>query len=371
MKPDILAKLPVGELLTPAEFIPSGEPVSRVVGFLNETGQYEAFMEDGDKTAMVTVRDLLGVSDISKVKISSLMHQVPRLTPGTTVDAAATLMHEYRIRSLPVFGKKAVLGRISSASIVEKLLDTDIGLKISSIMTPNPIRLDSSEKVSNAKALMARRRIDQLPVMEQVRLRGIVTSGQIVFNLMPWVDRNVKGDWRKRRFDTPLAMFASKEVVTNDIAESLKNVFTNMSGKKTNYSIIMNLDEVQGIVTYRDFMKILTHRLAEETPIYIVGLPDDPFEAEEAKSKFLAAVRLLRKRIPDITEARAVIKMGETESPKKKYQVRILIISPKRQFSYRIFSYELADAFDSINDWVKKILSSHATKSKRIDEAPR
>jgi CBS domain-containing protein len=371
MKPERLAKLPVAEFLTPAWIMPSGDSVSRVVGFLNETGQYEAFMEDGDKTAMVTVRDLLGVSDISKVKISSVMHQVPRLTTESTVDAAATLMHDYRIRSLPVYNKKTILGRITSVSIVEKLLDSDIDSKVSSIMTPNPIRLDSSEKFSKAKELMARRKIDQLPVMEHVRLRGIVTSDQIVFNLMPWVDRNVKGDWRMRRFDTPLGMFASKEVVTNEITEPLKNIFTNMSSKKANYSIIMNVDEVQGIVTYRDFMKILTLRLAEETPIYIVGLPDDPFEAEEAKSKFLAAVRLLRKRIPDITEARAVIKMGETKSPKKKYQVRILIISPKRQFSYRIFSYELADAFDSIDDWVKKILSSHETKSRRIDEAPR
>ncbi len=371
MKPDRLAKLPVAELLTPAMVIPSGDSASRVVGFFKETGQYEAFMEDGDKTAMVTVRDLLGVSDISKVKISSLMHQVPRLTPASTVGAAATLMHDYRIRSLPVYGKKTILGRISSVSIVEKLLDTDIDLKVSSIMTPNPIRLESSEKLSNARALMARRKIDQLPVMEEVRLRGAVTSDQIVFNLMPWVDRNVKGDWRGRRFDIPLAMFASKEVVTNGITESLKNVFTNMSLNKANYSIIMNLGEVQGIVTYRDFMKILTHRLAEDTPIYMVGLPDDPFEAEEAKSKFLAAARLLRKTIPEITEARAVIKMGETKSPKKKYEVRILILSPKRQFSYRIFSYELADAFDSVNDWVKKILSGRAGKSKRTNEGPR
>ncbi|HEV2225270.1 MAG TPA: CBS domain-containing protein [Nitrososphaerales archaeon] len=371
MKPNKLAELPVTELLTPVMVIPSGDSASRVVGFFKETGHYEAFMEDGDNTAMVTVRDLLGVSDISKVKISSLMHQVPRLTPASTVGAAATLMHDYRIRSLPVYGKKTILGRISSASIVEKLLDTDIDLKVSSIMTPNPIRLDSSEKLSNARSLMARRKIDQLPVMEQTRLRGIVTSEQIVFNLMPWVDRNVKGDWRRRRFDTPLAMFASREVVTSGIIDPLKDVFTNMSIKKANYSVIMNLDVVQGIVTYRDFMKILTHHPAEDSPVYMVGLPNDPFEAGEAKSKFSAAVRLLRKTIPEITEARAVIKMGETKSPKKKYQVRILILSPERQFSYRIFSYELADAFDSVNDWVKRISSSHPTKSRRISEAPR
>jgi len=363
-------RLPISEFVTPAEAFTPTDQVSKVIGFLRSSRLYEAFIEEGGRTAMISIRDLLGTTNIATTKISTLMYYIPRLHPNSSVSNAATLMHDYRIKSLPVYREKKLAGQITSASIIARLLDTDIGLKASSIMTPNPIRVYASDNVSKAGGIMIRRKIDQLPVMIDDRLDGIVSSDQIVFNLMSWVDRNVKGDWREGRFDTPLAMFATKNVLTNSVSDTLRSIFANMSNSATNYSLIMNLDEVHGIITYRDYMKILAHRIAEDIPIYMVGLPEDPFEAETAKSKFLAAVRLLRTGFPEITEARAIIKMGKTEAPRKRYQVRIFIMSPYRHYSYRVFSYELADAFDYVNGWVKGIISSYKPKSKRTTEIP-
>lgn len=274
------------------------------------------------------------------------MQYVPRLTASNTLGDAATLMHEFRIRSLPIYQGMTLAGQLAAPSTVAKLLDTEVGSRVSFLMTPNPIRVQGSDHLSKARELMVRRKIDQLPVMEGDRLYGIVSSEQIVFNLVPRADRNVKGDWREPRFDTPLRMSASKDVVANQVGDSLQGIFADMRAKAANYSVIMNLDEVQGIVTYRDFMKLLAHRVSEDLPIYMIGLPEDPFEAETAKSKFVSAVRLLRKAFPEITEARAIIKTGETESPKKKYEVRIFMRSPYGHYSYRVISRELADAFD-------------------------
>jgi len=342
-----------------------------VVGYLRESILREALVDDGDSTGVVSVRDLLNVASLS-TKISTVMHQVARLGPNNTVGDAATLMHEFRTRSLPIYKERKLLGQITSPSIVAKLLDSETPGRISSVMTPNPISMDVSDSVSKARETMLKRKVDQLPVTKGGALHGIVTADEIVFNLMPKTDRNQKGDTKSGRFDEALGIFADRDVTTNEITDKLRDVHQNMSKRESNYSLIMNTGEIQGIVTYRDFLRVLTGKAASSSiPMYMVGLPDDPFEAGTAREKFLRAVELLRRSVPDISEARAVIKMGETKSPKKKYEVKVFLVHPRDHYSYSVFSYELADAFDKVNDWVKELVQRSRPRTKKRTREPR
>src|ERR1700683_565151 len=103
MKPDQLMRMPVTELLSNAQIFPSSDPVAKVIGYLNESKLREALVDDGDaKTCIVAARDILNVTTFD-TKISSVMHQVPRLGPNNTVSDAATLMREYGTHSMPVY----------------------------------------------------------------------------------------------------------------------------------------------------------------------------------------------------------------------------------------------------------------------------
>ncbi len=362
--------MPVTDLLTEAEIFPSGDLVTRVIGYLRESKLMEAFADDGDATTcIVSVRDLLNVTSLN-TKILSVMHQVPRLGPNNTVSDAATLMHEYRTRSMPVYKEKKLIGQITSPSIVARLLDSDTPGKISTIMTPSPICMDASDSVSKAREAMLRKKVDQLPVTKKGALDGIVTSDQMVFNLLPKADRNMKGDTRTGRYDEALGIFSMKDVLTNEIGDSLRDAYQNMSKSGSNYSVIVGTGEIQGIVTYRDFLRVLTKKASQTSiPMYIVGLPDDPFEAETARKKFQGAVELLRRSVPDISEARAVIKMGETKSPKKKYEVKVFLVHPRDHYSYSVRSFELADAFDEVNNWVKELVQRSRPRKQRTPNA--
>jgi CBS domain-containing protein len=364
MKPDQLMRMPVTELLTEAEIFPSSESVSKVIGYLRESKLMEAFADNGDSTCVVSMRDILNVTSLN-TKMLPIMHQVPRLGPNNTVSDAATLMHEYRTRSLPIYKNRKFLGQITSPSIVARLLDSDSPGKISSIMTPNPICMDASDSVSKAREAMLKKKVDQLPVTKKGALVGIITSDEMVFNLLPKTDRNMKGDTRTGRYDEALGIYALKDVLTNDMADSLREVYQNMSKSGSNYSVIMGPGEIQGIVTYRDFLRVLARKATQSSiPMYIVGLPEDPFEAETAREKFTRAVELLRRSVPDISEARAVIKMGETKSPKKKYEVKVFLVHPREHYSYSVRSFELADAFDEVNNWVKELVQRSRPKRK-------
>jgi CBS domain-containing protein len=370
MKPDQLMRMPVTELLTEVEMFPSSDPVSKVIGYLSDSKLREAFVDDGDaSTCIVSIRDLLNVTSLG-TKIAAVMHQVPRLGPNNTVSDAATLMHEYRIRSMPVYRERKLIGQITSPSVVARLLDSETPGRISSIMTPKPVCMDATDSVSKARETMLRKKVDQLPVTKKGALHGIVTSDEIVFNLMPKADRNMKGNTRAGRYDEALGIFAMKDVLTSEISDSLRDVYQKMSKSGSNYSVIVGTSEIQGIVTYRDFLRVLARRAAESSiPMYIVGLPDDPFEAGAARKKFTGAVELLRRSVPDISEARAIIKMGETKSPKKKFEVRVFLVHPRNHYSYSVFSYELADAFDKVNDWVKELVQRSRSRARTKSSA--
>jgi len=363
-------RMSVTELLTEAEIFQPGELVSRVIGYLRESKLMEAFADDGDATTcIVSMRDLLNVNNLN-TKLASIMHQVPRLGPNNTVSDAATLMQEFRTRSMPIYKERKLVGQITSPSIVAKLLESDTPGKISSIMTPSPICMDVSDSVSKARETMLKKRVDQLPVTKKGALNGIVTSDEMVFNLIPKVDRDEKGNWMTGRYEEALGIFAKKDALTNESTDPLRDVYQNMAKSGTNYSLIMGADEIQGIVTYRDFLTVLSKKAAVSSiPMYIVGLPDDPFEAETARKKFLGAVELLRRSVPDISEARAVIKVGETKSPKKKYEVKVFLVHPRDHYSYSVRSFELADAFDEVNNWVKELVQRSRPRKQRTSNA--
>jgi CBS domain-containing protein len=370
MKPEQLMRVPVTQLITESTTFRSSEPVSKMIGYLNESKMMEAFADDGDGvTSIVTIRDLLNTENLS-TKISTVMHKVPRLGPNNNVSDAAALMHEFRTRSMPVYRERKFEGIITSPAVVAKLLESDTPGRISSVMTPDPACLDVSETVSKARETMLKKKVDQLPITKDGALNGIVRSDDIVFNLLPKKARTMKGGQRSGRYDEGLGMFAGDDVTTNDIADSLREVYQNMSNAGSNYSVIMGTDGIAGIVTYRDFLTVLARKVTQTSiPMYIVGLPEDPFEAETARKKFTGAVELFRRSVPDITEARAVIKMGETKSPKKKYEVKVFLSHPRDRYSYSVRSFELADAFDEVNSWVKEVVQRSRPRKQRDHNA--
>ena len=371
MKPEELRLLSVSRLLSPAKSFGPKDSVSQVIGYLRDSNLNEAFVEERESTTVATMRNMLGVQNIKTAKISSVTSQVPRLNLNNTVSDAALVMFEHRVRSLPVYERGKLIGKITSQLILRRLMVTELKVKISRIMTPNPACIGSSDAVSKARSIMNRLKIDQLPVLKGGRLCGVISSSSIVFNLLPPPDRTVSGDWRQARLDVPVESLSSLQAVTNEASDSVNEAFQNMERNSSAYSIILNLDEIQGIATHRDFMRFLVQpKSSSVTSMYIVGLPEEPFEAEATRAKFSRIVKFLSRGIQDISEARAIIKTGETKAAKKRYQVRVFIMTPSRRFSYDAFGYVLPDIFDEISSWAKSLVARGENNRRRTRVDP-
>jgi ribosome-associated translation inhibitor RaiA len=126
-------------------------------------------------------------------------------------------------------------------------------------------------------------------------------------------------------------------------------------------------EELHGIVTLRDFAKMVAQGEEKpDVPLYMTGLPDDPFEAEAAKLKFGRIVEHLRKVMPSIIEARSSIKTSGTQKQRKRYEVKVSINTPRENYSYTSEGWDLPDIFDELADSIKKMVASKQ-KRRRFD----
>lgn len=109
--------------------------------------------------------------------------EVISIAPQATVGEAARLLAERRIGALPVVEDGAVVGIFSERDVIHALnahgADA-LGGAVGGVMTSPAITVARDDAVLAALSLMTRRRIRHLPVVEDGRLIGFVSIGDLV-----------------------------------------------------------------------------------------------------------------------------------------------------------------------------------------------
>lgn len=126
------------------------------------------------------------VKDIESV----LMHpgQLLSVNENTTVAEAAQKMTEYNIGCLAVFSASdEFTGVISERDILSKVTTKHVApqnVLVKQIMTPNPISCDPETTIDTVEQLMAQHRIRHLPILENGRPIGMISSRDIITSQM-------------------------------------------------------------------------------------------------------------------------------------------------------------------------------------------
>ena len=97
-------------------------------------------------------------------------------------------------------------------------------------------------------------------------------------------------------------------------------------------------------------------------PFYIVGLPDEPIESNEARMKFERLSTELYKVYPFIEEIRAVVKSKKASKTHARYEVSVEVYTPKDRHAFSETGYDFAEVFDSMGPKMKRLLSSRQSR---------
>jgi len=295
------------------------------------------------KIAAVNIRDIIGIKDIKKTRPSLIGKIIPALQLDSVIGEAARIISLHRMRTLPVIDDNKIVGQISAKRIVELIsrhvAENKLGILASDVMTSSPIVIGSNKTISSAKSIMKRRRIDHLPVVDNGNLVGIITSSDIMQIMLPSErigKKSIGIDNTEDRLNLEISGLVNKDVITADVSESLRSVCDLMISTGSTYCIIKLWDEIQGIITYRNIVALLGEKIEEDIPMFIIGLPDDPLEAELAKSKFTNIIKFLRRIYPDIEQAHCRIKLRkitglgrDTRLMSMFYQLMVVLLTQK------------------------------------------
>lgn len=110
-------------------------------------------------------------------------NEVVTLTADYTVADAVKLLAERRIGAVPVMRGDQVVGIFSERDVIHCLEKHGPGAlerPVSDAMTAPALTVGTNEPVIAALSLMTKRRIRHLPVVENGRLIGIVSIGDLV-----------------------------------------------------------------------------------------------------------------------------------------------------------------------------------------------
>lgn len=103
--------------------------------------------------------------------------------PGALVGEAARLLAEHRIGALPVLEGDRVLGIFSERDLLYCIAQEGANAlrrKVADVMTAPAITVNKDTDAITALDLMTRRRVRHLPVVEEDRMVGFVSIGDLV-----------------------------------------------------------------------------------------------------------------------------------------------------------------------------------------------
>ncbi len=122
---------------------------------------------------METIRQILGKKG----------NQIFSVTPGTTVYETLKLMADKNIGAVLVLDEGKLVGIMSERDYARKVVlkgKFSKEIPVNEIMSSNVICIDPDQTINNTKAVMIQKRIRHLPVMEDDKLVGIISIGDVV-----------------------------------------------------------------------------------------------------------------------------------------------------------------------------------------------
>jgi len=110
-------------------------------------------------------------------------NQVFSVTPETTVYDTLKLMADKNIGAVLVLDEGKLVGIMSERDYARKVIlhgKFSKEIPVKEIMSANVIFIDPDQTIKNTKAIMIQKRIRHLPVMEDGKLVGIISIGDVV-----------------------------------------------------------------------------------------------------------------------------------------------------------------------------------------------
>ena len=117
------------------------------------------------------------------MQVKEIMKKAITISKKATIKESATIMSKQEIGSLVVAEKNIFFGIVTGHDIIKHIAKSNnLNEKINKIMSKNAVTINPEATLEEAASLMHEQKIRRLPVVEKNRLLGIITAADIVEN---------------------------------------------------------------------------------------------------------------------------------------------------------------------------------------------
>jgi len=352
----------VKDLMSKPTIIEPTETLSYVINKITRNKAYDAFCMDGKTTLSTNILSLLNAKNITSMKVESFLSPVPYISQNDSIQKASHIMTHYRTREVPVVSKNKIIGVVTAKQIINLLSNQDNKwIKVNLIYTQNPITIDADESLSSAKKIMTSKKIDHLPVTNKGKIAQVLTSFHLLETIIPSekLGRRSIGANRLHKLESRIGNMGSTRIPQCSPNDDLNKILKSMLKTDTTCCLVNLWDNLQGIVTFKDILGLLSTKLETQIPLFIVGMPEDQKNANLISSKFEKTLKRLQQTYSEIHEARVSIKKQRSGGKREgKFDVTIMITtSHHAPLIYKSVGFDLGEVLEELSQKLLRNLS--------------
>ena len=223
-------------------------------------------LDNGNLSGIITETDLLKKAvakgnDFRNLQIEDVMSSPVRsFTRDLSVLDASKIMEAENIRRLVIVEDDQVLGIITQTDIVRTLTSYSMWKNVEALMTSDVASISTSASVKEAADLMASKDISCLVAMDRDTVAGIFTERDLLKRVVA-LKRNPSKTIVKDVMSSP--------VISVPPNYSIPSTSKMIEKKKIRRLLVMNDQQLLGVVTQTDILKAIKNHLQEEEENYI------------------------------------------------------------------------------------------------------
>ncbi len=200
--------------------------------------------------------------DPATTKVKTLMRPAPKIEPNASLSRAARLMIQSGVRQLPVFEKDKIRGFVTDEILIHAAVTDEWGsTPVEQIMTKAPYTIESTRSVGAVLSLFREHDISHMPIMENGKLVGMVSTKDVIEHIFQPNERQTLGDIKGEKIQVlsiPAKGIMTSPVVTVLPGTALKVAEKKMHDLNVHCLCVMARDRLVGIVTKLDFLETLS-----------------------------------------------------------------------------------------------------------------
>lgn len=251
-------------------------PLTKVhASFEKDNPKTVLITDDDEYVGVVTQKDLVQSHIKDATKARSLMHQAPRFSPTDDIRNVARRLVESDTSVAPVFEQTELTGVVTRDEILENVLDSLDVLSVGNIFTENPVTINQDESVGKAIYQLREHKISRLPVVNDDRLVGVITTFDVIGLVVRDMHKPTQGDRSgdlERILDIPVESSMTSPAFTVSPSTSLKTAVREMLDQDYGGVIVTHANTVMGVLTKTDALRALSVTEKDSLDVQITNI---------------------------------------------------------------------------------------------------